>query len=38
MKLRVMCKSKIHRATVTGADVDYIGSIAIDQSLLERTK
>ena len=32
-----MCKSKIHRATVTGADLDYVGSIGIDRSLLQRT-
>lgn len=36
MKLRSICKSKIHRATVTGADIDYIGSIAIDVDLLDR--
>ncbi len=29
MQLRAICKSKIHRATVTEANVDYIGSIAI---------
>jgi aspartate 1-decarboxylase len=29
-----MCKSKIHRATVTRADLDYEGSIAIDTDLL----
>jgi aspartate 1-decarboxylase len=34
VKLRILCKSKIHRATITGADVDYIGSIGIDRSLL----
>ena len=28
-------KSKIHRVTVTGADIDYIGSISIDQSLID---
>lgn len=33
--LRRMCKSKIHRATVTQADLDYEGSIAIDTELLE---
>lgn len=33
--LRTMCKSKIHRATVTGADLNYIGSITIDPVLLE---
>ena len=34
MRLRAICKSKIHRATVTGANIDYIGSIAIDEELL----
>lgn len=33
---RIMCKSKIHRATVTGADLNYVGSITIDSELLER--
>jgi aspartate 1-decarboxylase len=33
--LRTMCKSKIHRATVTGADLNYIGSITIDPDLME---
>ena len=28
-------KSKIHRATVTQADLNYIGSITIDEALLE---
>ncbi len=28
-------KSKIHRATLTGAQVDYPGSIAIDSALME---
>ena len=28
-------KSKIHRVTVTQANVDYVGSITIDSSLLE---
>lgn len=28
-------KSKVHRATVTMADLDYVGSIEIDQDLLE---
>jgi aspartate 1-decarboxylase len=27
-------KSKIHRATVTGADVDYVGSITLDPELM----
>lgn len=30
-----MMKSKIHRATVTGADLNYIGSITIDPRLME---
>lgn len=30
-----LLKSKIHRATVTGADLDYEGSIAIDRELLK---
>lgn len=33
--LRTMCKSKIHRATVTGADLHYVGSITIDPELME---
>lgn len=33
--LRTMCKSKIHRATVTGADLNYIGSITIDPELMD---
>ena len=28
-------KSKIHRATVTDADLNYIGSITIDEALME---
>src|SRR5690606_4502420 len=32
---RTMCKSKIHRATVTDADLDYEGSITVDPELLE---
>ena len=32
---RTMCKGKIHRATVTQANLNYIGSITIDQELLE---
>jgi len=30
-----MLKAKLHRATVTGADMDYEGSIAIDRDLLD---
>ena len=37
MQLLNICKSKIHRATVTEANVDYIGSITIDQDLMERS-
>ncbi len=33
--IRTMLKSKIHRATVTQADLDYVGSIAIDRTLME---
>lgn len=33
--LRMMCKSKIHSATVTDANLNYIGSITIDKKLLE---
>ena len=32
---RTMLKSKIHRATVTGSDLHYVGSITIDPELLE---
>ena len=32
---RFMLKSKIHRATLTGTDADYEGSIAIDRTLIE---
>jgi aspartate 1-decarboxylase len=31
---RQMLKSKIHRATVTDCDVDYIGSITVDTELM----
>lgn len=33
---RRMFKGKIHRATVTHADLDYEGSVSIDQNLLDR--
>ena len=33
--LRTMLKSKIHRGTVTGADLNYEGSISIDIKLME---
>lgn len=32
---RLMLKSKIHRATVTDANLDYEGSVAIDEALME---
>ena len=35
MKLLNICKGKIHRATITGCDVNYVGSIAVDQDLLD---
>lgn len=34
MQIHVV-KSKIHRVTVTGADLNYIGSITIDEALME---
>ncbi len=37
MYLRTMLKSKIHRATVTDADVQYVGSISIDRDLIEKS-
>lgn len=33
-----MLKSKIHRATVTEANIDYVGSITIDPELLEASE
>ena len=30
-----MLKSKVHRATVTGSDLHYVGSITVDADLLE---
>ncbi len=32
---RIMLKSKIHRAVVTDADLHYVGSITIDEELVE---
>lgn len=32
---RILLKSKIHRATVTGADLHYEGSISIDTELMK---
>lgn len=33
--LRTMMKSKIHRATVTQADLHYVGSVTVDADLLD---
>ncbi len=33
--MRTMMKSKIHRATVTGADINYQGSVTLDPLLME---
>ena len=35
---RFMLKSKIHRATLTGTELEYEGSIAIDEGLLEEAR
>jgi aspartate 1-decarboxylase len=32
---RTMCKSKIHRAVLTGADLHYEGSITVDRDLMD---
>ena len=37
MKLRSIIKSKIHHAVVTGADLNYVGSIGIDRTLMRLT-
>ena len=34
--MRWVLRSKIHKATVTEANLDYVGSITIDESLVER--
>lgn len=34
---RLMCKGKIHRATVTEAELDYVGSITIDYTLMKES-
>ena len=33
--MRIMMKSKIHRATVTQADLHYVGSVTLDSALME---
>jgi aspartate 1-decarboxylase len=35
LKLISLCKGKIHRATVTQCEVDYVGSITVDEDLLD---
>ena len=35
--MRSLLRSKIHLATVTRANVDYVGSITIDKNLIEAT-
>ena len=35
---KIMLRSKIHRATVTDCNVDYIGSIEIDAMLMKKTE
>ena len=37
MTMRKMMRAKIHRATVTQADIDYEGSISIDRRLMDAT-
>ena len=34
--MRIALRSKIHRAWVTGAEPDYIGSVIIDEALMEK--
>lgn len=34
--LRLMCKSKIHRATLTKVDLHYEGSLGIDKALMKK--
>ena len=33
-----LLKSKIHRATITTSDLNYVGSIGIDEDLMDRAK
>jgi aspartate 1-decarboxylase len=35
---RWMCKGKIHRATVTEARLDYVGSVTIDSTLMKHAQ
>ena len=36
MTMRFVLRSKIHKATVTDADLNYVGSITIDEELIEK--
>jgi len=36
MSMRFVLRSKIHKATVTEADINYLGSITIDEELIEK--
>lgn len=36
MRLRQVLGAKIHRATVTEADVNYVGSVTIDRDLMDK--
>src|SRR4029078_6366831 len=33
--MRILMKSKVHRATVTQADLDYVGSVTLDSALMD---
>ena len=35
--MRFLLRSKIHRAKVTEADLDYVGSVTIDKNLIEKS-
>lgn len=36
--MRSYLRSKIHKATVTAAEIDYVGSITIDEDLIDRAR
>lgn len=36
--LRIMCRAKIHRATVTQAELHYEGSLTVDSAILEQAQ
>jgi len=36
--MRFVLRSKIHKATVTDADLNYVGSISIDEDLIDKAK